>query len=130
MSPPPSFRSRLALALTDADATSPSLLRKGAFSDLFKTVPSSVRNLVGESSLRGVLLSSKTRRSSHLWILEDIEDVCCGAVGSAGFKMCIRPKGTCPVIKHLQVRSEGVTPGVFLKMLKEDDLETLFATPI
>ena len=91
------------------------------FAHMFSGVPASVRKLVqGESSSKGVGIGGSTEHPYYV-VVEDIEDTCCGNIGSSG-KMCVRRRGECDIAKHSRDRSEAAKAGIFLRGATVDEV--------
>ena len=103
----------------EAGASAPRDLQQ-RFANLFSNVPASMRKLVkGESSGSGVMEGSTY--NSYLVVLEDIEDLCGGHIGSNG-KVCTRLARECDVAKHTRSRCEFLKPGIYLRGLNSEEV--------
>jgi len=90
------------------------------FASLFSNVPASMRKLVkGESSVVGGYESSTY--NSYLVVLEDVEDLCCGHIGTSG-KICTKPASLCDVAKHGRSRCDNLKPGIYIRGLNLDEV--------
>jgi len=103
----------------DASSVPPRDLQQ-RFASLFSNVPASMRKLVkGESS--GVGGYDSSTYSSYLVVLEDVEDLCCGHIGSSG-KICTKPAHLCDVAKHGRSRFDDLKPGIYLRGMNVDEV--------